>query len=124
MTVVLDKLQQVRAMDPSAEQRLLDELRQVPPSTWPLVAEQFRASLAYHQQLAEKTRIGLQDSQPVVDLRRASPTEAFASKNPKDFVATNVTYDEKLASNSDRPSARDWFASSIPTEPTPILWLR
>jgi hypothetical protein len=105
MTVVLDKLQQVQAMDPMAEQRLLDELKQVPPSTWPLVAEQFRASLAYHEQLAEKTRIGSQDSQPVVDLRRPSPTEAFASKNPKQFVAANVTYDERLASNDDRPSA-------------------
>ena len=105
MTVVLDKLQQVRAMDPTAEQRLLDELRQVPPSTWPLVAEQFRASLAYHQQLAEKSRAGLKEVQPVVDLRRAPPTHAFAVKNTKDFVATNVTYEEKLANNDDRPSA-------------------
>lgn len=105
MTVVLDKLQQVRAMDPTAEQRLLDELRRVPPSTWPLVAEQFRASLAYHEQLTEKNRTGLKDNQPVVDLRRAPPTNAVAAKNAKQFVATNVTYEERLASNDDRPSA-------------------
>jgi hypothetical protein len=105
MTVVLDKLQQVRAMDPSAEQRLLDELRQVPPSTWPLVAEQFRASLAYHEQLAEKSRVGLKEVQPVVDLRRTPSPNSFAAKNPKEFVTTNVTYDEKLANNDDRPSA-------------------
>jgi hypothetical protein len=105
MTVVLDKIQQVRAMDPAAEQRLLDELRQVPPSTWPLVAEQFRASLAYHEQLAEKSRLGSQEIQPVVDLRRAPPTNEVAAKSAKQFVATNVTYEERLASNDDRPSA-------------------
>jgi hypothetical protein len=105
MTAVLDKLQQVRSIDPSAEQRLLDELRQVPASSWPLVAEQFRASLAYREQLAEKTRAGTKESQPVVDLRRAPLTSPFASSNAKEFVATNVSYEEKLATNNDRPSA-------------------
>jgi hypothetical protein len=97
MIVVLDKLQQVRAMDPSAEQRLLDELRQVPSSTWPLVAEQFRASLAYHQQLADKSRKSTQETQPVVDLRRPPPTNVIASESTKPFVATNVTDKEYLA---------------------------
>jgi hypothetical protein len=50
---VLDKLQQVRAIDPSAEGTLLEELRRTPPNSWPLVAEQFRASLAYREQLKE-----------------------------------------------------------------------
>jgi hypothetical protein len=105
MTVVLDKLQQVRAMDPAAEQRLLDELRHVPPSTWPLVAEQFRATLAYHEQLAEKTRTGAQEIQPVVDLRRAPPTNAFAMGQAKQFMASNLTYEQSATSNDDRLSA-------------------
>jgi hypothetical protein len=49
---VLDKLQQVRAIDPAAEQKLIEELRKTPADSWPLVAEQFRASLAYREQLA------------------------------------------------------------------------
>ncbi len=52
---VLDKLQQIREIDPAAEQKLLEELRRTPSKSWPLVAEQFRASLAYHQKLASKT---------------------------------------------------------------------
>ncbi len=104
MTVVLDKLQQVQAMDPAAEQRLLDELRTVPPSTWPLVAEQFRASLAYHQQLAEKSRTDPHDSQPVVDLRRAPPVNSFATGQATQFMATNLAYDRSATSNDDRPS--------------------
>ncbi|HEX4413161.1 MAG TPA: hypothetical protein VH107_05995 [Lacipirellulaceae bacterium] len=51
MSGVLDKIEEVRALDPSAEPKLMEELRRTPPNTWPLVAEQFRATLAYHQQL-------------------------------------------------------------------------
>lgn len=55
MAGVLDKLQQVRELDPAAEQKLLDELRRTPAKSWPLVAEQFRSSLAYSQKLAAKS---------------------------------------------------------------------
>jgi hypothetical protein len=48
---VFDSLQQVRRIDPAAEQQLIDQLRASPPDSWPLVAEQFRASLAYREQL-------------------------------------------------------------------------
>src|SRR4029079_2966849 len=41
----------------------------------------------------------------VVDLRRAPTTGALASHNTKQFVAANVTYDEQVASNANRPSA-------------------
>ena len=51
LTGVLDNLQQVRQIDPAAEQKFLEALRRTPPDSWPLVAEQFRASLAYHQTL-------------------------------------------------------------------------
>ncbi len=105
MVVVLDKLQQVRAMDPAAEERLLAELKRVPPSTWPLVAEQFRASLAYHEQLAEKNRSAAKESQPVVDLRRAPAAQPLSPPTAQSAVAANVTYDEKVASNDNRPSA-------------------
>ena len=71
MTGVLDKLEQVRAMDPAAEQKLLAELRQVPADSWPLVAEQFRASLAYHQQIAMKEPNGATPGDSPADFRRA-----------------------------------------------------
>jgi hypothetical protein len=105
MTAVLDKIQQVRAIDPAAEPRLLEELRQVPASTWPLVAEQFRASLAYHQQLAEKDRDVRRDTQPIVDMRRAPRPDALVSEpahrpDPK----AELAYLQSAASNDDRPS--------------------
>lgn len=104
MTAVLDKLQQVRSMDPAAEQRLLDELKTVPPSTWPLVAEQFRASLAYHQQLVDKNRASGNDAQPDADLRHVSATGRAPGGPGKTFIATNVAFEQGTASNDDRPS--------------------
>jgi hypothetical protein len=52
---VLDQLQQIRAIDPSAEAKLMEQLRNTPADSWPLVAEQFRASLAYREQLVSNT---------------------------------------------------------------------
>ncbi len=60
---VLDELEQVRALDPTAEPKLLAELRRTPPESWPLVAEQFRASLAYSQQLRGQEKTPIRDDQ-------------------------------------------------------------
>jgi hypothetical protein len=58
-------------MDPAAEQKLRDELRRTPPDSWPLVAEQFRASLAYHQQLVAKTQNASAEGVSLADYERA-----------------------------------------------------
>lgn len=105
MASVLDKIQQVRAIDPAAEPRLLEELRRVPPSTWPLVAEQFRASLAYHEQLEQKGRTGTREIQPVVDLRRASRSDFVAGAEPRRMPATDLAYETSASTKNDRPSA-------------------
>jgi hypothetical protein len=105
MASVLDKIQQVRAIDPSAEPRLLEELRRVPPSTWPLVAEQFRASLAYHEQLEQRGRTSPREIQPVVDLRRASRTDFVAGAEPRRIPSTDLAYDTSESTTHDRPSA-------------------
>jgi hypothetical protein len=56
MAAVMDKLRQVGEIDSAAQQELLDKLQQTEPRFWPAVAEQFRASLAYRQELAAKAR--------------------------------------------------------------------
>jgi hypothetical protein len=104
MAVVLDKLQQVRAMDPSAEARLQDELRRVPASTWPLVAEQFRASLAYHQQLANRNQAEPREAQPVVDLRRAQRNDSATGMEAGPNPASQAAYVSVPAATDYRPS--------------------
>ncbi|HEY3394961.1 MAG TPA: hypothetical protein VGK58_19810 [Lacipirellulaceae bacterium] len=62
MAGVLDQLQQIRAIDPTAEAKLMEQLRQTPADSWPLVAEQFRASLAYREQLVSNSgRLAIAD---------------------------------------------------------------
>jgi hypothetical protein len=105
MSSVLDKIQQVRALDPAAEPKLLEELRRVPASSWPLVAEQFRASLAYSQQLTEKNQTSSRDAQPVVDLRRTDATTVAADRDSNVLAASDLAYERGALSNEDRPSA-------------------
>lgn len=105
MASVLDKIQQVRALDPAAEPKLLEELRNVPAESWPLVAEQFRASLAYRQQLAQKEKANSRESQPVVDLRRAPPIDGLPGRQAKQIAAADLAYERGVLSNDDRPSA-------------------
>jgi hypothetical protein len=74
MAGVLDKIEQVRALDPSAEPKLMDELRRAPPSSWPLVAEQYRATLAYHQQLTSQGQAPAQNAEYLASAHPTPPT--------------------------------------------------
>jgi hypothetical protein len=83
MAGVLDKLEQVRNIDPVAERRLLDELRRAPASSWPLVAEQFRASLAYREQLKSRDpagNVGDLSSQLRLAMRERTTSQPWAGK--------------------------------------------
>jgi hypothetical protein len=95
MTAVLDKLQQVRAIDPAAEQKLIEELRKTPQKSWPLVAEQFRASLAYHERLAARNPVQ----------HKGGPSAELAHFETGYDSATSSAAETELAANEGRPSA-------------------
>jgi hypothetical protein len=58
LSTVMDEVRAIGLRDPAAQQRLVDQLRHSKPELWPLVVEQFRSSLAMHEQLAAKgTRV-------------------------------------------------------------------
>lgn len=46
---MMAELQQVGALDPEAQARLMSDLQQTDPALWPLMVRQFRAALAYRQ---------------------------------------------------------------------------
>jgi len=112
---VLDKLQQVREIDPSAEQKLLEQLRRTPSKSWPLVAEQFRASLAYHESLAAKPH---QTGTKVAASR-------FESTTPSEPSALQTGYDSADDGKSNQvmtPIAkRDELDNSRPSAPIGTL---
>jgi hypothetical protein len=93
---VLDKLQQVREIDPSAEEKLLEQLRRTPSKSWPLVAEQFRASLAYRERLAVKTETGKESE-------TASRFNASAAAAP---AALQTGYDPADTETTSHPALR------------------
>jgi hypothetical protein len=93
---VLEKLQQVREIDPAAEQELLDELQRTPPKSWPLVAEQFRSSLAYRERLAAKRTARSRDS--------TATTEPPALETGYDALEP-AHAENQVASRGTRPSA-------------------
>ncbi len=101
MTGVLDKLEQVRALDPDAEPKLLEKLRQTPPDSWPLVAEQFRATLAYHEQLEAKEHPGSDES-----TAEARPASSVDVRQESRRLTSTPLVPPNLDSNHERPSTR------------------
>ena len=101
MAGVMEKLAQVRELDPAAEQKLVDELRRTPPSSWSLVAEQFRASLAMHQQLAARPPKTEQAHDPMAEFRRAPPTDTKSAGATTSIDRTKLN----ALAGPDRPSA-------------------
>ena len=115
---VLEELQQVRTIDPAAELQLLEQLRRTPPDSWPLMAEQFRASLAYHHQLTSSER----PSAPIGELVDPRSTradgissEAFAQATPYSISAPGVAVDA-VQTPSITAAPAD-FASDAPIYP-------
>jgi hypothetical protein len=54
IAAVMQEVQEIGSTNPDAQQALLAELHRSKPSMWPLIVQQFRATLAYHDQLMSK----------------------------------------------------------------------
>ena len=119
LAAVFDKLQQIRAIDPAAEQKLIDELRQTPADSWPLVAEQFRASLAYREQLAAKHRRPRQVADAVqANSPPSAPIGTLVDPRHADADETSTRAESMhYAMQALPPIARAEFASDGPTYP-------
>ncbi|MCI0491542.1 MAG: hypothetical protein L0Z07_01235 [Planctomycetes bacterium] len=91
---VLVELRQVGEIDPVAQQQLIKELEHTKPELWPLAIQQFRATLAYHEQLTG-TR---QQPNREVDASAKAVIQASAS-------STSISaFSDRQAANTTRPS--------------------
>src|SRR3972149_2681149 len=61
MLEIMDELRQIGALDPAAENKLIEDLKQTDPTLWPLVMQQFRAAIAYKRRLAERDAMAAND---------------------------------------------------------------
>jgi hypothetical protein len=54
MQQVLAEVQKAGALDPESQNKLVQDLQQTDPSLWPLVVQQFRATMAYRQEVQQR----------------------------------------------------------------------
>ena len=84
MQEVMAELRQLGTLDPAAQDKLLEDLRESDPSLWPLVMQQFRATAAYRQRAMGRvaTTQPAERLPPVNDVA-ATPTESLQEKYPR-----------------------------------------
>ncbi len=100
MQDIMAELQCLGTLDPAARDKLMEDLRQSDPSLWPLVMQQFRATLAYRRRAAERTGATERlERLPAIDNVAAAPV-AMSS--------------EAVPAMLDPPPA-----TRLPTSPTP-----
>jgi hypothetical protein len=85
---MLGQLRQLRATDPAAEDELLGRLQQSDPSLWPLVVEQFRATLAYRRAMEQARAAEEVQRLPPVD---GAPALAGITRLPPSTPTDGVT---------------------------------
>jgi hypothetical protein len=83
---VMAELQQVGAIDPAAQEKLLADLRETDPALWPLVLRQFRAAAAYRRQ-AEQREAQATASQANPDANRADSPRFMPQRSAADSMA-------------------------------------
>lgn len=82
VAAVMKEVDDLGTTHPEAQKLLLAELRRSKPSMWPLIVEQFRASLALHEQLMSKPPMEPEAASDISNQMTAappSPTEPLAN---------------------------------------------
>jgi hypothetical protein len=104
MQNIMAELRQLGTLDPAAQDQLLENLRASDPSLWPLVVEQFRATMAYRQRAAAAT---------------AATVPATPSRPPVVVAPSPVEHVERLpdAGPTRLPVADGVALAPLPAEP-------
>ncbi|MBN1588038.1 MAG: hypothetical protein JW888_00820 [Pirellulales bacterium] len=115
---VMAEVRRLSADDPAVSAELLAQLQASEPSLWPLVAESFRARLAYGEQLRREETLATRTVEPYPPLARdAAPTIEPVAESPaiEPHVARLPTADRNILPPSGPDMARP------PIHPDPRL---
>ncbi|MEQ8209698.1 MAG: hypothetical protein RH917_07685 [Lacipirellulaceae bacterium] len=116
---VLDELQEIGAIDPSAQQQLMADLKETKPEHYALVVDQFRTALAYRQQLAEREMKKAQHSSPEEMIAHGSRSRQASRRRSDEATAPNGVPAMQIASSA----ARENFESRAASRTTKSLHL-
>ncbi|WP_152100411.1 hypothetical protein [Lacipirellula parvula] len=121
---VLQQLQEIREIDPAAEQQLLADLKEANPENHAMMVNTFRTALAYRQQLADRERTAFAGETPenefdvaTQQMRRNSPPTQ--PKIQRVSAAVDGTQDVDQADHAHHeaapsPAAANWPPSQSP----------
>jgi hypothetical protein len=93
LAAIMAEVQQLGAMDPAAQNALLEDLKKTDPSLWPQLMQTFRASIAYRKQSEERARLAAQQAGGIKQVAYANgapkplPEAADAALAPKEAPA-------------------------------------
>ena len=112
---ILGQLQDIRAIDPAAEQQLIDDLKGVKPENYAMVVETFRTALAYRQQLAAREQAAFAGDSPVNEYDAATRLASHSTPvaTPDAAAATHAN----PLTNANSPAAANW----PPTPERPLV---
>ncbi len=119
---VLDQLQQIGAIDPQAQQELMADLKNAKPEHYQLIVDQFRAALAYREQLALREQ---HEATALASDKTAAPApapaKAASDETPKSHQVASAPALPPLAP-AEAASSRsipfsDRYAASGPSTP-------
>src|SRR5690606_17349954 len=99
---------QAGPLDPMAQARLIQELQRSNEEMWPLVVQQFRASLAYQRQLAERAESDMKQdgqSEAVTPVSWHEGTKQHRPELPR-VTAQPLTKVDPRVNPGDPPSSR------------------
>lgn len=92
---LLAEVQQLNDLDEASRSKLVEELRQTDPTLWPLVMQQFRAAMAYRQQVQRRQSNTASNAAKAGDAASTTGTgeqpPAPAVEKAKPAVAANAT---------------------------------
>ncbi len=60
----MEELRQLGTLDPAAQNKLMEDLKQTDPALWPLVMQQFRAAIAYKRRAAQRETMAANGNAP------------------------------------------------------------
>ena len=65
MQEIMEELRQLGTLDPAAQNKLMEDLKQTDPALWPLVMQQFRAAIAYKRRAAQRETMAANGNPPI-----------------------------------------------------------
>jgi hypothetical protein len=108
MQEIMEELRQLGTLDPAAQNKLMEDLKQTDPALWPLVMQQFRAAIAYKRRAAQREAMAANDNPPT------SGNHLSGDNQPGDRVGRLPAAGDAQAASNPPPKDNCPVASELP----------